>query len=109
MGKAIEAGHDSHYVVCNGKGEVPPTMAVPEQQLFDELVLSSETSVAPLYLISINVEAATRFSSNLMTGAALELSESEKREFGMNEKKKKSKGKAPKDDSFIIELASETV
>eukprot|EP01126_Amoeba_proteus_P002306 TRINITY_DN10725_c0_g2_i7.p1 TRINITY_DN10725_c0_g2~~TRINITY_DN10725_c0_g2_i7.p1 ORF type:complete len:398 (+),score=69.59 TRINITY_DN10725_c0_g2_i7:1019-2212(+) len=52
VGKAIEAGYHSHYVCVDNDG-YPPSKLSSTTKVFDEVVVSQEAQIAPVYIIRL--------------------------------------------------------
>jgi len=79
LGAPIQAGYDSNYVVTTANGHVPNTTNLDESQIFDELVVSSEGSIAPAYLIALdtsNFDTLTQKWTRLSPSAAIQRKDS---------------------------------
>jgi len=64
MGSAIESGYDSHYVTTTSSGAVPDSMNLPEEDLFDEVVIASEGAVTPVYILEVQSSSFDRLSKS---------------------------------------------
>jgi len=50
MGKAIKSGYQSNYVITDGEGRIHKN-PIDFKEFFDEIVLSLESQVVPVYLM----------------------------------------------------------
>jgi hypothetical protein len=50
MGKALKSGYQSNYVLTDSEGRIHPN-PVDYKEVFDEIILSLESQVVPVYLV----------------------------------------------------------
>lgn len=55
---ALKSGYNSHYVIVNPSGTVPPTAEIqnPTGPLYDEVVIPQESQIVPVYVIRLDTK-----------------------------------------------------
>ena len=51
LGKPVKSGYQSNYVLTNKDGEILPNPEKTGQTGFDEIVISQESQVVPIYIL----------------------------------------------------------
>jgi hypothetical protein len=62
MGKPQQSGYNSHYVAVKRDGEVASLdlLKDPEANIFDEIVISQESQITPVYMITLTYKNASK-------------------------------------------------
>jgi len=54
MGGALKSGHQSHYVVVGRQGRIATEAEWGRNDVYDEVVVTQETQIAPVYILEID-------------------------------------------------------